>query len=229
MTHSTIVVPGWIAHDLAEATHEHNETAGVLLAGLARTRGGLRLLVREVHWVPNHAYRRRTPRSLSILSEGYVSVLARAEATGTVPIWLHTHPGPTSLAVRSEYDEVVDDELSETFRVRSGSDVYASIVIAPTDELLRFSGIVVDGDKVSSLHRMLVVGPRWSLISAEDALIGERIPTMYDRQVRAFGGDLQQVFSNLSIAIVGCGGTGSAVGEQARPSWGQINAVDRSR
>jgi len=214
MIHSTIVMPNWIADDLKTATHEHDEKAAVLLAGLARTRSGLRLSVREVLWVPDHAYSRRTPRSLSILSEGYVPALTKAEDTGMVPIWLHTHPGHNALGVRSEYDEIVDDELSETFRVRSGARVYASIVISPGDNLMRFSGIVIDGDDVSSLQRMLVVGPRWSLIAAVDVPIEERIPTMFDRQVRAFGGDLQQVLSNLTVAIVGCGGTGSAVGEQ---------------
>jgi molybdopterin/thiamine biosynthesis adenylyltransferase len=131
-----------------------------------------------------------------------------------VPIWLHTHPGRNALTVRSEYDEIVDDELSETFRVRSGQSVYTSVVISPGDNLMRFSGIVIDGDDVSSLQRMLVVGPRWSLAAAVDIPVSERIPAMFDRQVRAFGGDLQQILSNLTIAIVGCGGTGSAVGEQ---------------
>ena len=36
----------------------------------------------------------------------------------------------------------------------------------------------------------------------------------FDRQVRAFGGDVQRVVGDLSIAIAGCGGTGSAVAEQ---------------
>ena len=118
------------------------------------------------------------------------------------------------MATRSEYDEVVDEELSETFRVRSGSDVYASVVAAPAETGIRFSGIVIDGDEVRSLQRLLIVGPRWSLITPEDAPPDERLPSMFDRQVRAFGGDLQRVLSKLTVGVVGCGGTGSAVGEQ---------------
>ena len=211
---STLVLPEWIAQDIAKATRDHREIAGVLLAGLARSPTGLRLLAREMQWVPDDAYQLRTPRSLSILSSGYVEALRRAEDISAVPIWLHTHPGLNAVARRSKYDKVVDAELVQTFRARSGAEVYASIVVAPAAHHLRFSGIVVDGNAVSHLDRLYVVGPRWSLLVADDAAEETQIPTMFDRQVRAFGGDLQRVLSTLRAAVVGCGGTGSAVAEQ---------------
>ena len=37
---------------------------------------------------------------------------------------------------------------------------------------------------------------------------------MWDRNVRAFGADLQRALGELRVTIVGCGGTGSAVAEQ---------------
>lgn len=211
---STLVVPAWIAEQIADAAREPNETAGVILAGLARSEAGLRLLAREVRWVPEDSYQRRTSRSLSILSSGYVDALARAEETQTVPIWLHTHPGADSLPQRSEYDEEVDTELAETFRTRSGADVYASVVVSPAEQHVRFSGIVIDGNLTRALNRLYIVGPRWSLLVADDAPAEAQVPTMFDRQVRAFGGDLQKVLSTLRVAVVGCGGTGSAVAEQ---------------
>jgi molybdopterin/thiamine biosynthesis adenylyltransferase len=211
---STLVVPAWIAEEIADAARERRETAGVILAGLARSEADLRLLAREVRWVPEDAYRRRTPRSLSILSSGYVDALARAEETQTVPVWLHTHPGTDAVPQRSEYDEEVDAELAETFRTRSGTDVYASVVVSPAEQHVRFSGIVVDGNETRTLDRLYIVGPRWSLLVADDAPAEAQIPTMFDRQVRAFGGDLQRILATLRVAVVGCGGTGSAVAEQ---------------
>lgn len=211
---TTLVLPSWIAQDVAAASSEQRETAGVVLAGLVRSGAGIRLLARELHWVPDHAYRRRTSRSLSILSSGYVDALGRAEAAGLVPIWLHTHPGANALPRRSEYDEEVDAELVETFRIRSGADVYASVVVSPAPQQVGFSGIVVDGDRTLPLDRLFIVGPRWSLLAADDSAEEDHIPTMFDRQVRAFGGDLQQVLSTVHVAVVGCGGTGSAVAEQ---------------
>lgn len=212
---STLVLPDWIGDQIAEATREGRETAGVILAGLGRTASGLRLLGREVHWVPDSSYRRRTSRSLSIRSSGYVDALSRAEDTKTVPIWLHTHPGADAAPRRSDYDEEVDEELAETFRTRSGADVYASIVVSPAPQHMRFSGIVMDGDgPLHALDRMYVVGARWAMLAADDAPAEEQTPTTFDRQVRAFGGDLQRVLSKLHVAVVGCGGTGSAVAEQ---------------
>lgn len=212
---STLVLPTWLAHEIAYATRERRETAGVVLAGLSRTESGLRLLGREVRWVPADAYRRRTSRSLCILSSGYVEALGAAEESQTVPIWLHTHPGDDADPRRSEYDEEVDAELAQTFRTRSGAYVYASVVVSPAARHVRFTGIVIDGDDdIAPLDRLYVVGSRWGLLTADDAPAEEQIPTMFDRQVRAFGGDLQRVLSTLRVAVVGCGGTGSAVAEQ---------------
>src|SRR5262249_49331997 len=43
---------------------------------------------------------------------------------------------------------------------------------------------------------------------------GANPDALYDRQVRAFGGGVQGILSNLTVGVVGAGGTGSAVTEQ---------------
>ena len=89
----TLVLPDQIAAKLFEATAADIETACVLLARHVETPGGnVRLLARELHWVPDDAYRLREATALSIASHGYVPALAAAEADQSVPIWLHTHP-----------------------------------------------------------------------------------------------------------------------------------------
>lgn len=146
MTSTTLVLPAWIAREIAAAT------AGVLLAGLASTGGECRLLGRELLWVPDDSYDRRTPRSLLIRSTGYVAALARAEELGAVPIWLHTHPGDNGVPRPSEHDAVVDEQLRGPSRVRSGADVYASLIASPSRQFFRFSGrmTVVRGRSVAS-------------------------------------------------------------------------------
>lgn len=53
------------------------------------------------------------------------------------------------------------------------------------------------------------------------------IPAVYDRQVRAFGDDGQALLSRLRVAVVGAGGTGSAVCEQLiRLGVGTIVVID---
>ena len=129
----TLVVPEQIADELFEAAGADVETAGVLLARHVQTPcGDVRLLARGIHWVPDDAYRVREPNELSIASHGYVPALAAAEADQSVPIWLHTHPGNDTSPRPSKHDEIVDEELADLFRLRSGSPLYGAVIVART-------------------------------------------------------------------------------------------------
>ena len=213
MTEGTLVLPWQMAQEISDTARLDVETAGVLLAGIARSSGSLRLLAREMHWITDDAYARRTDNSMSITSDGYVPWLRRAEELSATPIFVHTHPGAAGIPLPSKWDDVVDAELAETFRIRSGSDVYASIVFSPAERLVRFSGRGVDGNEQFKFSRLVVSGDRLSVVSAHDSAQATLSP-IFDRQVRAFGGEIQQVLASLTVGVVGCGGTGSAVAEQ---------------
>ena len=137
----TLVLPDQIAARLFKATAADIETACVVLARHVETPGrNIRLLARELHWVPDDAYLLRNATALSIASHGYVPALAAAEADQSVPIWLHTHPGSESTPKPSKYDETVDEQLADLFRLRSGSPFYGAIVLAQTGGRLCFTG-----------------------------------------------------------------------------------------
>lgn len=222
-----MVLPSWIATDVEDKLNGRDETAGVILAGKAQGADGLRLLGRQVHWVPGDAYDRRTPEALTVRSDGYMSVLARAEERGDIPIWIHTHPMHGGSPARSKWDKIVDDELQQTFRVRSNAAEYASLVFAPSQDGFSFTGAVWGGGDPEPFHRMVVVGERWKVLAAHDAPDEEHLPLPFDRQVRAFGGDVQRVLSQLRIGVVGSGGTGSATAEQlARLGVGSLLLID---
>jgi ethanolamine utilization microcompartment shell protein EutS len=52
-------------------------------------------------------------------------------------------------------------------------------------------------------------------------------PSVFDRQVLAFGSAMQALLGRLNIGVVGCGGTGSAVAEQLiRMGVGTLTVVD---
>lgn len=210
----TLVLPQHLAEQLRSVACEELETAGVLLARLVRTpTGHSRLLGREVIWVPESSYLAREPNALSISSDGYVPALAAAEADTSVPIWLHTHPGEGSSPKPSTHDDVVDRELSGLFRLRSGSDLYGSLVISHAERQLRFTGHVeTDNDRVD-IDRLWVTGRRFGL-ARNWMHKNAPLPEHLDRNIRAFGGEIQRVLGTLHVAVVGCGGTGSAVSEQ---------------
>lgn len=211
---TTLVLPSWIAGDLLALAQMPIETGGVLLARMVRPgNGDIRLLATGFAPVPDGAYQRRTHDSLKIASDGYVPALGRAEVERAVPIWLHTHPGNGSSPRPSEHDEEVDAQLLDPFRIRSGSDFYGSVICSHLDGTLRFTGRLKSDTDSRDIDRCFTVGDRLALTWSERT---ERLPLtdLFDRNIRAFGGDVQRALSDLRIAVVGCGGTGSSVIEQ---------------
>jgi len=176
-------------------------------------RGNTRLLATELHEVPDDAYEIREALELLIRSEGYVGALGRAEETQTVPIWMHTHPGEGSSPRSSRHDRKVDSQLSDLFRLRADSAYYGALIVATEGGALRFTGHLEDGRGHVRIDRLWTVGPRFALQTNDDAGLPS-LPNMYDRNIRAFGGSVQRVLGDLRVAVVGCGGTGSAVAEQ---------------
>ena len=212
---TTLVVSQSIATELCSMTQEKLETAGVLLVRVVPVEGaGLRLLSREFHAVPASAYLRREVDSLTISSNGYVEALARAEKLGCAALWVHTHPGAAASPWTSADDQVVDTELSESFRIRSGIECYGALILSFGTSGLKFTGHFSTPDHVTHrIDRIWEVGDRYRLLFHEGATVLELLG-MYERNVRAFGEAIQVALSELTVGIVGCGGTGSAVAEQ---------------
>ena len=210
----TLVVPEDMADEFLVAASVDSESAGVLLARyLTGPAGHQRLLARQMHWVPMDAYVEREPDELTVASHGYVPALAAAEGDQSVPIWLHTHPGDDSSPTPSKRDALVDEQLADLFRLRSGSDLYGAIVLGRAGGGLTFTGHIESAQRRSAIDRLWVTGKRFALTQNRHREVTPP-PSQFDRNIRAFGGDIQRVLSDLRIAVVGCGGTGSAVTEQ---------------
>ncbi len=211
----TLILPQKVFAQFADVVGHPLETAGVLLATVVIDAGEqIRLLAREYLPVPESSYARRNVDGLTIDSAGYVPALARAEELGAMAIWVHTHPGIGSSPLASQHDDVVDSLLAETFRLRTNSDFYGALILSPTESRFHFTGhLDSEGREPLRIDRIWVVGDRFGLISH----FGDRSDKpieMFDRNIRAFGSAVQNTLSNLTVGIVGCGGTGSAVAEQ---------------
>ena len=212
---TTLVLPQSLAEELDVISRHPLETAGVLLVSVVRLGDDeIRLLGREFLPVPNSAYVRREENALTISSEGYVHALSRAEVLNAAALWFHTHPGTKSSPSASTHDDLVDQEIAETFRLRSGSDYYGALIVAPSEHGVIFTGhIGINGGEKAPINRMWTVGDRFRLTHAYDSPSPELL-NIFDRNVRAFGSAIQQTLGNLKVGVVGCGGTGSAVVEQ---------------
>jgi molybdopterin/thiamine biosynthesis adenylyltransferase len=167
-----------------------------------------------MRWVEESAYSRREYDGLTIRSEGYVQALAEAEMIGAACIWVHTHPGQDSSPQPSTHDQIVDRQIADLFRLRSGSPYYGALIVSPRSSQLAFTGhLQREGCVAVRIERLWQVGDHWHLIRAVDSELPQLSP-IFDRNVRAFGTDIQHTLGDLKIGIVGCGGTGSAVAEQ---------------
>lgn len=211
---TTIVLPGPLADEISAVARNPLECAGVLLARRVDAGGDVRLLGRSLHWVPQAAYNEQSSHHMLIRSEGYVGALGLAEADGAVPIWFHSHPGKAGVPLPSTHDRQVDRDIGDLFQLRSGSGFYATLIASPRQESFVFSGeLTPEGGPTMPIDRAWIVGERWRLIRSF-ARQSSAPDSIFDRNVRAFGPDIQGVLGDLRVAIVGAGGTGSAVAEQ---------------
>jgi molybdopterin/thiamine biosynthesis adenylyltransferase len=212
---ASVVIPQDIAEELQSIASLSEETAGVMLAGVAEApNGDIRVLARCIRWVEEAAYSRREWDGLTIQSEGYVAPLAEAETLGAACIWIHTHPGQDASPRPSRYDRTVNGQIADLFRLRSGSPYFGALIFSPRPPAWAFTGYVHrEGHDAVQIERLWQVGNRWRLVRAYDSSMPQLSP-IFDRNVRAFGEAVQQSLGDLFIGIVGCGGTGSGVAEQ---------------
>lgn len=164
MSTTTLVVPDAIDTQLRGLLALDVETGAVLLVRLVPTAGNdLRLLATGLLLVPDEAYAKRERSQLVITSDGYVPALRAAEEAGAVPIWLHTHPRDGSSPRPSRRDDRVDEQLSDLFRFRSGSEYYGALILSQSGKELRFTGYLDSGEDRTNIDRLFSVGPRFAL------------------------------------------------------------------
>jgi molybdopterin/thiamine biosynthesis adenylyltransferase/proteasome lid subunit RPN8/RPN11 len=197
---------------LNEMAHGDVESAGVLLAH-SRTDGNRTILIAfELIPVPEDAYEVRTDRALQITSDGYVHALKIARARGAIAIWVHSHPGNHSIPTASHHDRRVNTELDPLFAHQTDTDQYGYLIVSHADDALTFTG-EISGPVTGPIAQIASTGERWTFRTAYDHDTPMNYD-LFDRNVRAFGHQIQHTISGLTVGIVGAGGTGSAVAEQ---------------
>jgi hypothetical protein len=88
------------------------------------------------------------------------------------------------------------------------------LIVSPRADGLAFTGALSpEAGGPIRVDRLWCVGDAWQLYQSFESSRVE-IPAIFDRSVRAFGPAIQGTLGDLSIGIVGCGGTGSALAEQ---------------
>ena len=198
----------------------NHEGAAYLLCNCGKTAGETRFLAREIIPVEDRRYLVREPYRLSLDSASYAGVAKRARETNASIVFVHSHPD--GLPEFSTQDDHEEPKLHEFFKRRVPDAPHGSLVISrPTG----VCGRVWTGLGWEAMARVRVIGRKFRVY--DHAAKGEVVPEFFDRQVRAFGPDIQRLLGRLHIGVVGAGGTGSAVIEQlARLGVGELSVFD---
>lgn len=196
------------------------EGAAYLLCGTSVTPNETRLLVRDVVPVQARHYLVREPLRMSIDSASYTAVAKRAAAEKAAIVFVHSHPN--GYPEHSPQDDREEPKLLDFFAARVPGVVHGSLVFS---ENYRATGrVFLDGDW-KRISRVRVLGNRFRFL--DHHVERTAVPEFFERNVRAFGQDIQRLLQRLHIGVVGGGGTGSPTVEQlVRLGVGTLSVFD---
>jgi len=193
------------------------EGAAFLLCGQAIHANAVKLMSHAVVPVAPEDYLRRERDGLTIQSRSLARITKLARYEGLSIVFAHSHP--EGFADFSSQDDGEEEKLLPFLQSRVPDRVHGTLVMTRED----FSARIYAPTRTSA--DTIVVGERFRLYRQTSAA---PVPIVFDRQVRAFGEDIQRILAALHVGIVGLGGTGSPVAEQlVRLGVGQLSLFDR--
>lgn len=193
--------------------HGSDEQLAFLLAGVARGRGWLRLLVREMLPVPPEAFDRQTAVYLAVNRAFSQAVLRRCYEESLSLIEVHSHPfawqnvafSATDLANEAEKLRYVAQKIPHVY--------HATMVLGQNDldahlwDRRRRCTVAID--RVRTLETPIIdLLPTSHLERRRE---DDCPPLWLDRQVLAFGEEAQRRLQSVRVGVIGCGGTGAVV------------------
>jgi molybdopterin-synthase adenylyltransferase len=204
----SITSQDWGLVEASLFTPDGNENSGVLLCGSSETKRERRLLVRKVVPVPDDLYVDRNDYHLEVSPRFYNRIIDQCLREHLTPVIIHSHPHHRD-AWYSASDDFGEKSLIPVLKSLIPGAQPASLVITPQSAMGRR---LVDG-KFLTLTGLKIYGQHSRIIHFDTSEPSE-VSEVFDRQVRAFGSEGQQLLQSLKIAIVGGGGIGSLVLEQ---------------
>jgi len=196
------------------------EGAAFLLCGESQSERGVKLIAHAIVPVAEENFLRREADGLSISSAALTRIAKLAKYEGLSVVFAHSHP--EGFADFSDQDDQEEERLLPFLQARVPDRVHGTLVLTESD----IRGRLYVPHRISS-DSILVVGQRFRMWSPTQR---NPIAPFFDRQVRAFGNDIQRLFAKLHIGIVGLGGTGSPVAEQlCRLGVGRLSLFDGDR
>lgn len=196
--------------------HPGIEGAAFVLCGQSISERCTKLVAHAIIPIHDEDFERREPCRLTIRSAALMRIAKLAKYEDLSIVFAHSHPG--GIAAFSIQDDGEEARLLPFLQARVPGRVHGTLVLTESEIAGRL--YLTERTPVDSI---LVVGDRirsWCSTAPP-------IKPFFDRQVRAFGHDIQNLLATLHIGVVGLGGTGSPVAEQlTRLGVGRISLFD---
>ncbi len=161
-----------------------------------------------------------SPLHITWSTRGYMRLLSEAMIADLMPAIVHTHPGGS--AFFSEQDNANEAELARTARLK-GTRGLASIVLGGDGSVA--ARVWLPSGEIGVAQSIRAVSGRVQYWSSGE--LADDAPHL-ERQARLFGCGFNAQVRSLRVAVVGCGGTGSAVALLlARLGIGHILLIDK--
>lgn len=199
-----------------------NESVAICLCGILRSDHEIKLLVHNIIVVPIEDCILRTPTTVHWKTKKLIEALEIASLKRFSLLKIHSHP--TGFDEFSPIDDSSDLEtFTSAFSWIDNVDFHASAVMLPDGSIF---GRAIDSDlSFVPLDKVLVVGDDIKYFFCQRQTT--QIRDFNVRTAQAFGLGTTSLLQKLTVAVIGCSGTGSPTIEQlVRLGFGKLVLVD---
>ena len=188
---------------------DEREAVAILLCGRRAGSNRHRLVVREVYPVLGHWYREHSKNRVAWSTDALEPLLEIADQDNLSVIKVHSHP--SGYAQFSDVDDHGDQQLLPMIRDwLEDNHPHGSAVMLPDGQL--FGRVLTENSAFAPIDLITVIGDelRFWFAAAPGAAAGDFCAS----HAQAFGRGTSDLLRGLTVAVVGCSGTGSPIIEQ---------------
>lgn len=201
------------------------EQAACILCGLSDSENKISFLVTEIFPVQVEHILLNNDGRIEYSCDAYEPVIKKALKSNQCFFIVHSHFN--NYQGFSELDDVQEEKLLKCAYSRINTGYHGSLVF---NDYTTFEGRVYNpiNGAFEVVSKLKIIGDKYSSVHSIKSTERKHIDLeKLDRNIRAFGKEMQYIMADLHVGIIGCGGTGSALIEMlSRMGLGTITLVD---
>jgi len=204
------------------------ENGCFILANSYHRSGGEVVMIATEMLRPNEkSWNQESEHSLEPNSSYTNASVVRADSSNSGLIFAHTHPGVFHPPTFSPIDEDSNRRLFQNLCQILPNRPLGSIVLSRKG----VNGVAYENSRITPFSEIKIIGGTYSTVTGKEQPLGNaQGHHLVDRQILAIGIARQATLDFMKIAIIGAGGTGSAVAVQlARMGVESLLLVDKDR